>query len=390
MSAPPARPDRVGGLLVEREGPHCSPVRWTIPGLTVAAAWQAARAAFTDEAAHPSRQQAKLLLAGAPETSPARWPHHGAAAETGPWHWLATLGRSAADGGCLAYARDVQRHHRPIFHALVGALAPRLAALGMPGGPVEAEVFLGDYPSTPGGIHRERCANVHLVLAGAKSMHLWPDPLRPPGTTPVRADTAPGAGTPEEYLPGLDPASARADATTLTAHAGGGFTWPAGTWHVGETHGPALALNLAAYERTGKAGSLRLWGEHLHGEVPAPWLAAYRHHTGGHGGPADLLARLSALGMCPAPARPPAARLRSAGPLTCRSAAPVLWTPVGGGHLLVAALGAVATAHDGPDVRDWLARATCPGPAAHTVPASCRALAAWLRRQEILDSPEEA
>ncbi|WP_329173002.1 hypothetical protein [Streptomyces sp. NBC_01477] len=394
MSVHPGQERPPTALVRERDGASCSPVRWTIPGVGVGSAWRAMCAAFAAQASGTPGQRAKLLVQGVPEERTAWWPHRWGGGEAGPQRWLAALAPLVGDGGCFAYARDVQRYRRPLFEALVGAFAPYLARLGMPGGPVEAEVFFGDYRCTPGGIHRERCANVHLVLAGTKSMHFWPDSGWPPPGTPVRADGAPDSGAPEEYLPGLDPAAVMGGAQTLTAGKGGGFSWTAGTWHVGETHGPALALNIAAYERTTGAGPLPLWGERLHGEVPPAWLTAYGEHTGSHDTEWGPLARLSALGMRPAPPGPPRGpEGGKGGPgdrVRCRTAAPVLWTEDRRGHLSVAAMGALTTVPHSAEVRDWLAPATRPDGVPRAVPPSCRPLAAWLCRQGILDHRESA
>lgn len=282
----------------------------------------------------------------------------------------------------------MQEHDRTLFRTVVELLAPHLWRLGLPPGHVEVEVFHGAYRNTPGGIHREGCTNLHLVLAGRKSMHFWRGTEWVLTGTAVREDVEPESELPEEYLPDLDRRSVAEHGHALTATTGGGFFWRSGIWHVGETHEPSVALNIASYTRTLDVGAklLPLWGDRLHGEVPADWLADYREHVRSAGDDAALLARLTALGMRPAPPDGPGSVPRSV-PRSVRreSTAPVLWSPAGPGRLTVAALGHAADFTDGPVTRDWLEAALTNRPAPHDVPQECGRLAQWLCAQRILE-----
>lgn len=349
-------------IAIARPGDAVSELTWTAPALSAERVWRTLGAAFGSG----RTDTAKLLVDGVPSGG-------------SPDPALAPLAWARTYGGrpLLAYARAVQRHDRALFEALVVLLAPVLARDGLPGGPVEAEVFCGDYRSTPGGVHRETCSNVHLVVAGAKSMHFWLEPGWPPHGTVTHTAVAPESGGREDYLPEVDPARLIAGARTLTADAGRGFAWRAGAWHVGETHGPSLALNVAAYER---AGRLPLWADRLCGEVPADWLAACRRHTGSDA----PLARSSGLGMCPAPP----SRRPSVVPdvVRFRPSVPVLWC-VDHGVLTVAAMGAATHVPDPAAAHDWLARAL--GSPAVEVPGPVTELAGWLIRQGALEPVED-
>ncbi|MEU5554063.1 hypothetical protein ABZ738_30250 [Micromonospora sp. NPDC047793] len=372
-------------LVVADPGGRCAPVRWAIPELTVATVWRAARSAFAAEADGRLPQHVKLVVDGDFVTDASWWPHRADPAGDGPQRWLATLATLTGGGPFFLWARAVQQHHRGLFEALVQTLAPYLAQQGVPGGPVEAEVFFGDYRCTPGGIHRESCANLHLVVEGAKSMHFFLADTWPPADAPMRVDIAPDTGTREEYLPTLDPAGLLDRARTLTARAGEGFRWSVGTWHVAQTNGLAMALNIAMYEQgLDPIVGLHLWNGDLAGAVPQEWLARYRAHTGFTGDTGRLLAHLSGLAMRPAPPVRPTRMVRT---VVRRGAAPLLWTAEPDtGALLVAGMGAVIRTVDTAEVRAWLI--TVLGAAPTAVPHSCRATAVWLYRQGILDQVE--
>jgi hypothetical protein len=356
-----------GTIVIEQQAARYSAVRWDIPALTEGLVRRML------ETASRIPGTAKLFLADQPVSPDEFWSSQRTA-----------RGCARRESPYFAWARAVQSHDRRLFEALAEALAPQAARRGLPSGPVEAEVFFGDYGCTPGGIHREACSNIQLVLAGTKTMHFWPGTWHVPETA-RHADTADGAGMPEEYLPELHPARVLDAASSLTCSAGSGFSWSAGTWHVAQTSGPSLALNVAAYthDLAGET-SLALWDGQLHGEVPSRWLAQYRAHTGISGPAAAALARLSAIGMCPARAtRTP----RAGAVMRQRLAVPVLWTQTASGELLLATLGAVRRLPATTPL-SWLAQPMRRGRDT-LVPPGCRDVAAWLYEQGVLDVREE-
>lgn len=369
-----------GSIVIGPRGAGHAAVSWQSDGLDVAAAWRALRAAFQAEAemapTQSAGESAKLFHQGRAVTEPHRWPHRADAAAE-PWTWATQF----ADESYFVWARAIQTYDRPLFEAIVEAAATAFGRRGLHTGPVEAEVFLGDYGFTPGGIHRESCANLHLVVHGAKNMYYWPANGWPPAGTPRRVDVASGTGTREEYLADLDPATVLHAADSQTACAGRGFAWDAGTWHVGETRGPALAVNIAAYQRGLRPEQpFPLWGDHVDGEVPAGWLAGYQDHLGQPGAPADLLARVSALGLRPAP---PTRRPRRGRRARWRLAVPVLWRIVGA-ELLIATLGSTRSFRPAGALIDWLATPRRPGVEVEIRP-ELDPLAGWLHGQGVLD-----
>lgn len=354
--------------IVALPAPAPAPVsglRWHLPEVTGDRVRRALARAFAADARGLTASCTKLFVDGGPvDPAGARSVGKpGAGAGAGAGHDLFAWGRAA------------QTHDRTLFRALVTGLEPWFAAHGLPQGRVEAEVFCGRYRATPGGIHRETCSNLHLVVEGEKTMEFWTGDAWPPGRAVLREDRDPGSGAREQYLPGLDPREHRESARSLTAGPGQGFAWPAGTWHVGRSEGgPSLALNVAAYGRgPGWQGPvLRAWAGRFAGEVPGDWLEDYRRHLAWHEGAGDLLATLSGLGMRPPEPSPVPRPL----PRAVRLAAPVLWHR--GRHgLRVAALGASVLVPDRAEIREWLSEGLrsgrCPD-----VPPVCRAVAGWL------------
>lgn len=343
-----------------------SGVRWRLPGVTSGRVLRALDRAFAADVQSPAGPpRTKLFVRGEPVGRAEAWGVERPASED--------------RHDMFAWARAAQTHDWTLFRALVTGLEPWFATRGLPQGRIEAEIFYGRYRETPGGIHREACSNLHLVVAGEKTMDFWTGNAWPPPGTAVREDRDPESGAQEQYLPDLAPRDHRDRARSLTAARGQGFAWDAGTWHVGRSADTSsLALNVAAYGRgPARRGPLLCsWSDRFAGEVPGDWLEAYRRHLGTDGTAGDLLANLSGLGM--SPPRPARAGGPPGGPARLR--APVLWH--GDGRVLrIAALGASVQVPDRADVRDWLAEGLRSWEADLDVPAGCRPVARWLRER---------
>lgn len=378
------------GVTFRNPGGDTSALDWCAPELTAQRAWRALCRTFAAEADGRQNDYVKLLVNGEFVRDPAIWPTSGSD-EAGPEPWLGRQEKFSGADDVFVFARTVQEHDRTLFRMIVEMLTPHVPRIGLVPGHVEAEVFYGAYRNTPGGIHREGCTNLHLVLDGRKSMHFWRGTDWIPAGSDIRHDVEPEAGLPEEYLPTLDPRDVAGHGHVITATGGAGYFWRSGIWHVGETHQPSIALNIASYTRTLDVAARLLppWSDRLHGEVPGSWLAEYRAYTSFSGTDADLLARLTALGMRPAPAGAPGTtddttatprRVRR------RSTAPVVWAAGPGGRLTVATLGHHADFPDDPGQRAWLAEATTGD--VTEVPERYGRLARWLSHQQILEPTE--
>jgi hypothetical protein len=115
--------------------------------------------------------------------------------------------------------------------------------------------------------------------------------------------------------------------------------------------------------------------------VPAEWLASYGEHVVQSGTPAALLARVSALGLRPAPpARQPT--LGRVG--RWRLAVPVLLTTASPGEVLVATLGSARRHRASTSLVDWLIARPRPGTEV-VIPPDLRRLAGWLHEQGVFD-----
>lgn len=358
----------------ERAG-EITAVRWHIPELTSQRAWAVLCRAFDSAAGGTHSESTKLFVDGQRAGRLTPKPRDHAA---GPEDWLNEIGPGH---DVFAWARLVQRHDPVVFRALVIALEPWFARRGLPRGETEAEIFLGRYRSTPGGIHREGCANLHLVIDGGKSMHFWTAPHWPPREARRRVDAAPDNGAEEEYLPNLDPAEHLGQALSLHAGPGAGFAWPAGIWHVGDSpHCMSIALNIAAYEVScaRPCSHARSWADRFRGDVPREWLEDYQGHALPDEAVPQAIARLSSLGMTPpSPATAVSASpIRIPEPAGIHTEAPVLWHGIAG-VLHVAALGMVTQVPDTAERREWLSRLIENGSPCG-IPTACQPLARWL------------
>jgi hypothetical protein len=273
--------------------------RWVAPGLSMESAWSAVQAvARRVERVGNADELLKTALDGQPVTEDVTtFP---GATETAS-AWIERMkSRAERDGTVYLYARELTLYDRRIFDALLTELGDLLQEHGLVRGNTDIEAFLGDYRVTPRGIHREQCGNSHLVLWGSKYMHLWHgEEWIPEDVARLDADGA-TAVDPEEYLPDVEVDDVASRGVSLLASAGQMFTWDAGTWHVGETVGPAFAVNIARYTKTfdARAGSYACPSS-MRGEVEDAWLTGFRAFLGTEPSPQKALARASAYGLEP-------------------------------------------------------------------------------------------
>jgi 50S ribosomal protein L16 3-hydroxylase len=124
------------------------------------------------------------------------------------------------------YLLAVERAHvasRQIWKTAARFLASLYEATGaLPGG-VDVEVFVGRYPNTIPGIHRERSGVFVSMVQGSKDILVWPPdaPDLPLGTARYQQSTE--------------------TATRLRCRPGRLVYWPAMHWHVGESPAQSTA-----------------------------------------------------------------------------------------------------------------------------------------------------
>jgi hypothetical protein len=140
------------------------------------------------------------------------------------------------------YLLVVEHGHVPsrlVWKRSASFLAGLYGATGVLPGSVDVEVFVGRYPYTIPGIHRERSGVFVSMVEGAKDIRVWP-----PGTN------------------GLPLGSARyqqvtASARRLRCAPGRLVYWPAMHWHVGESPAqPSAGLHLAVLDDALTVGDL--------------------------------------------------------------------------------------------------------------------------------------
>ncbi len=101
-------------------------------------------------------------------------------------------------------------------------------AVGIPALSTHFDLFAGAYPKTTYGAHQDALGNFMMVLSGTRVMRLW-DEVSFPFPDQFRV---------YHYESGLD------SATTIALRPGDLLYWPSSTWHVGESDGFAVSLNL--------------------------------------------------------------------------------------------------------------------------------------------------
>ncbi len=143
------------------------------------------------------------------------------------------LARMEHELGGEPYLLVIEHGHVPsrrIWKQAATFLAGLYGATGAVPASVDVEVFMGRYPHTMPGIHRERSGVFVSMVHGAKDILVWP-----PATT------------------GLPLGSARYQAATASARRlrcapGRLVYWPALHWHVGESRQASAGLHIAVLD----------------------------------------------------------------------------------------------------------------------------------------------
>jgi 50S ribosomal protein L16 3-hydroxylase len=144
------------------------------------------------------------------------------------------LARLEQQLGGESYLLVVEHAHvasRTVWQQAASFLAGLYEATGALPGSVDVEVFVGRYPHTVPGIHRERSGVFVSMVQGEKDILVWP-----PDTTGLPLGSA-------RYQ------HATAASRQLRCAPGRLVYWPAMHWHVGESQGTGTAgLHIAVLE----------------------------------------------------------------------------------------------------------------------------------------------
>ena len=101
---------------------------------------------------------------------------------------------------------------------------------GIPGNRTTTALFLGDYPTTPFGLHAGDAATFVFVIEGRKRIRVWP-----PGILDGKPNLT-GARNYQEHLHG---------SIILEGTPGDVLYWPSQYWHIGESVTGKLAVSLS-------------------------------------------------------------------------------------------------------------------------------------------------
>lgn len=139
----------------------------------------------------------------------------------------------------LLYVRGAQVRSKSLRDAIQRLLAPAWA-YGYRWKHIELEIYVGQYPWTAIGVHREECSNIHHVICGSKEMLCW----RPRALAPKigRPDRARYSSADEASRAGIIP-----EALRISASAGQAIYVPSRHWHVGISSQLSVALNISLY-----------------------------------------------------------------------------------------------------------------------------------------------
>jgi 50S ribosomal protein L16 3-hydroxylase len=144
------------------------------------------------------------------------------------------LARMEHELGGEPYLLVVERGHvssRKIWKQAASFLAGLYGATGAVPGSVDVEVFVGRYPCTMPGIHRERSGVFVSMAQGAKDILVWP---------PQATGLPLGSARYQEAIAG---------ARRLRCAPGRLIYWPAMHWHLGESPGQGTAgLHIAVLD----------------------------------------------------------------------------------------------------------------------------------------------
>lgn len=174
----------------------------------------------------------------------------------------------------------VQYYDRSLFQTARRFLRGLFERVGFPRGAVDLDVFVGEYRSTPTGVHRDAAANFSIVIEGVKEYLFWPKSTFSTPSQPRRGHVALGTS----------PRAGAQPPMKLSGRPGDVIYWPADMWHVAvaKSDERTATVNVALYLEENGSASL-------------PRMAASRHSPSSDtiGGPGEhrvgaLSARLRA------------------------------------------------------------------------------------------------
>ena len=178
--------------------------------------------------------------------------------------YLARLEGQLGGESYLLVVERAQVSSRPVWQAVARFLSSLYAATGALPGSVDVEVFVGRYPHTIPGIHRERSSVFVSMVQGVKDILVWP---------PDQTGLPLGSACYQDAV---------ASARRLRCEPGQLVYWPAMHWHVGESPAQGTAgLHVAVLDQPPTVRDLLTDTSELDAAVAAPaipgWSVADPH-----------------------------------------------------------------------------------------------------------------
>lgn len=137
-------------------------------------------------------------------------------------HYEERVRRQNGDRPFLLVVNNLQAFDADRWDAVRRLLKPLFDEVGIPSWNVELSVFVGTYPKTPFGVHRDTASVMHFPVIGTKRIRTWPSTF---------VEQHPEIKNAVDYPDLLE------GSELLEAGPGGMLYWPSDSWHVGEGDG---------------------------------------------------------------------------------------------------------------------------------------------------------
>ncbi|MFL5355011.1 cupin-like domain-containing protein [Archangium sp.] len=150
--------------------------------------------------------------------------------------WDARLNREEGIRGAMYFMNSTQRRSPLLYQRYREFTDGLFTQIGLPTWKINTDMFIGDYPETPFGVHKDVTDNFHFVALGRKRILLWP-------YESLLHYVQPGMDVSEiEFslqLRGLK--EIREQAIVLEGGPGDVMYWPGHFWHCAEGTGSLVA-----------------------------------------------------------------------------------------------------------------------------------------------------
>lgn len=133
--------------------------------------------------------------------------------------------RISVDEDLADYALIIADWHqfsRSSWEKILHAVQGLTQWVGMSNARMDTQIFIGNYKTTPFGVHQDPMTGFHFPVIGHKTMRFWPH---------QQVMTRPGLRGAQDYQAFIE------GSTVCTAYPGQVMYWPSSEWHVAESRG---------------------------------------------------------------------------------------------------------------------------------------------------------